>query len=308
MGQNQSLTQKNNAMKKVNFNSEGLNLVGNLYLPQNFDESKKYPAIIIGGSLTSVKEQMSGIYAEHLSDLGYITLAFDYAHFGESAGLPRQYEDPSQKLKDLKAAITFLENKSYVGNIGGLGVCTSGGNMAYLAEEDSRLKAFVTVAAWLPDEETLPLLYGSLENLAELRKKGLNAKKAYQESGNNEIITAYSNVDEAASHFGPMEYYMDKNRGGGVTEWKNEFAVMSWPTWLDFAPMLKAKSISTPALIIHSDQSALPDNARKFYENLQGPKRLAWLDGNHFDFYDQNQQVTEAVAEIHTFFNNYLNK
>jgi hypothetical protein len=32
-----------------------------------------------------------------------------------------------------------------------------------------------------------------------------------------------SNTAKNASHVGPMEYYME-NQGGGVKEWKNEFA------------------------------------------------------------------------------------
>ncbi len=307
MGQNQSVTSKNITMKAVTFKSGDLNLAGHLYFPKNFNEQNQYPAIIVGGSLTSVKEQMSGIYAQELASKGFITLAFDYAHYGESEGIPRQYEDPAQKLNDLKAAITFLEHQNFVANVGALGVCTSGGNVAYLAADDQRLKAFATVAAWLPNEATLPLLYSGEENLATLRKKGEEAKNTYASSGQNEIIPAYSNTDKNASHFGPMEYYMDNSRGGGVKEWKNEFAVMSWPTWLDFEPMEKAEKIATPALVVHSDGSALPNNAKEFYDNLKGEKELAWLEGNHFDFYDQEEKVDEAVAEVTKFFNKHLN-
>ena len=36
-----SITSNQNQMKKVSFTSEGATLVGNLYLPPEFDESKK---------------------------------------------------------------------------------------------------------------------------------------------------------------------------------------------------------------------------------------------------------------------------
>ena len=44
-------------MKKVTFKSEGINLVGNLYYPNNCEEGKQYPAIVVSGSWTTVKEQ-----------------------------------------------------------------------------------------------------------------------------------------------------------------------------------------------------------------------------------------------------------
>ena len=293
-------------MKKVTFQSNDLTLAGNLYFPADFDESNTYPAALVGGSLTSVKEQMAGTYAKKLAENGIVALAFDYRNYGESEGRPRQYEDPSLKLQDLEAAVTYLISLPYISGVGGLGVCTSGGNVAYLAEHDPRVKAIATVAAWLPDEAALPLLYGGEENVDILLQSGKEAKKKYDESGENIIIPAYSNADKTASHFGPMEYYMDIKRGGGVKEWKNEFSVMSWETWLNFDPIPKAGNITIPTMIIHSDGSALPDNAKKFYNKLNDEKELVWLEGYHFDFYDQPKQVNEAVENVVNFFHKHL--
>ncbi|PRX54175.1 alpha/beta hydrolase [Flagellimonas meridianipacifica] len=294
-------------MEKVTFNADGLVLSGHLYKPANFDSSKKYPAIITGGSLTSVKEQMAGTYAQRLAEKGFVTLAFDYRNYGESEGQPRQFEDPELKLKDLQAATTYLLSLSYVENVGALGVCTSAGNVAYLAAEDDRIKAVGTVAAWLPDESVLPMLYGSEDTIQKLREVGLEAKKKFANTGENDIILAYHNEDKTASHVGPMEYYMDTTRGGGVKEWKNELSVMSWGPWLDFDPMSKAKEIKTPFMMVHSDGSALPDNVKKFYNDLQGEKELIWGDGYHFDYYDQPKQVNLAVEEVSAFFSKNLN-
>jgi len=294
-------------MKNVTFNSGGLNLAGHLYLPKDFDSTKTYPAVVVGGSLTSVKEQMAGTYAQKLAEGNIIALAFDYSHFGESEGQPRQYEDPENKLRDLKSAVTYLLNLDYVSNVGGFGICTSAGNMMYLASDDKRVKATASVAGWFPDSATLPLLYGSEENIKTLIETGKNAKKEYAETGDNSIVLAYSNTNKTASHFGPMEYYMDKTRGGGVAEWKNEFSLMCWEPWLNFNPIAKAETITTPTMIIHSDHSALPDNAKKVYQQLKGEKELVWLEGNHFDFYDQINKVIESSEKVIAFFKKHLN-
>ena len=48
--------------------------------------------------MTSVKEQVTGVYAKSLAEIGFITLAIDHRYFGESEGAPRQYEKFPVKL------------------------------------------------------------------------------------------------------------------------------------------------------------------------------------------------------------------
>lgn len=52
----------------------------------NYKQGDKLPAVVVVGSLTSVKEQMSGLYAQKLADQGIVALAFDYRFFGEWGG------------------------------------------------------------------------------------------------------------------------------------------------------------------------------------------------------------------------------
>jgi fermentation-respiration switch protein FrsA (DUF1100 family) len=41
--------------RKVNFDRDGLTLVGDLLTPENFDENGHYTAVIVDGSFTSVR-------------------------------------------------------------------------------------------------------------------------------------------------------------------------------------------------------------------------------------------------------------
>ncbi len=289
--------------EKVRFKSDGLELAGNLYKPKNFNSSGKYPAIVTGGSLTSVKELMAGTYAGKLAEKGFVALAFDYRNYGESEGEPRQYENPELKLRDLEAAVTYLLSLPYVETVGALGVCTSGGNMAYLAADDKRVKAAVLVASHMADASILSSLYGSMgKDVDSLRKAGIEAKKHYERTGENKIILAYSTTDKAASHVGSfLEYYMDKTRAGGVKEWKNEFSEMSWETWLDFDPASKAQNITIPIMMFHSDHCALPGNAKRFYDALKGEKEMVWGNADHTDYYDQPQLVDAVIARASEF-------
>jgi hypothetical protein len=92
-----------------------------------------------------------------------------------------------------------------------------------------------------------------------------------------------------------MEYYVDHGRGGGIPQWWNAFALMSWEPWLNFDPVADAARVTVPTLVVHSDGCVMPEQARKVYERLKGEKSLHWAFGNHFDFYDGPEKVREAA-------------
>ena len=82
-------------VQKVSYpNRLQINIVANLFLPPDFDKEKKYPAIVVGHPFGGVKEQTSGLHAQKLAELGYVTLAYDASFYGESGGYPRYIEVP----------------------------------------------------------------------------------------------------------------------------------------------------------------------------------------------------------------------
>ena len=96
--------------ERIEFIVKGSKVIGHLFIPED-GKVKKYPAVFIGGPMTSVKEQVTGVYAKSLAELGFITLTIDHRYFGESEGVPRQYEKFPDKLLDIKNALNFLKNK-----------------------------------------------------------------------------------------------------------------------------------------------------------------------------------------------------
>lgn len=293
---------------RVTFDRDGLTLVGNLFTPTDFEESGHYQAVIVQGSFTSVKEMMAGTYADRFAEQGFVALAFDYAHYGESEGKPRQLEVPAEKLADLKAAVTYLEGLPYVEAVGMVGVCTSASNATYLAAEDSRMKALATIAGFLVNPAVFTATYGK-DGLAERRKQAAAAKKRYDETGEQTLITVYSETEPDAANYRPVEGaydYYDNPKRGNVDQYVNKLDVQTWTNWLDFDALGEAGRITTPTMIVHSDESALPANAKALYEAVQGEKELVWSDGNHWDYYDSPQQVNNAVDNVTRFFRTHL--
>ena len=181
-------------MKKVQFESEGALLVGNLYYPNDYNPSKTYPAIVVSGSWTTVKEQMAGLYADKFANEGFITLAFDFRNFGESEGQPRFFESPQMKKVDVTNAVTYLHSLPEVDNakIGAFGVCAGAMYTLMAASEDSRIKSIVTAASWLHDAEAVKLFYGGEEGVNAKIEAALKAKKAYADNGTVEYIPTIS--------------------------------------------------------------------------------------------------------------------
>ena len=56
----------------VTIRSFGVDLVGHLYLPKNFDANREYIAIVGGSPFPQVKEQALAIYGQAMSDRGFI--------------------------------------------------------------------------------------------------------------------------------------------------------------------------------------------------------------------------------------------
>ena len=111
-------------VEKVKINNNGVTLAGDLYRPASFDKSKKYPAICVAHPWGGVKEQTAGIYARRLAEKGFVTIAYDASHYGESGGEPRWAEIPSERVEDIRAVVDYLSNHPEVDadKIGALGI------------------------------------------------------------------------------------------------------------------------------------------------------------------------------------------
>jgi uncharacterized protein len=281
-------------------------LAGRLYRNTTRWDTRQ-PAVIVTGSWLTVKEQMPHLYATRLAERGYAAFTFDFTGFGESGGQPRQAEIPDRKIADLIAAADFLSTVSLVepGTVAHLAVCASAQYGVAAIARGSRVSRFASVAGWFHDEPSVAGFYGGQSGVETRLAAARDAAKRYEKEGVVDMVPAYRAGDESAGMFFELDYYANAARGA-VPTWRNEMAEMSWTHWLLFDGLNAAPNVKVPTLMVHSDDCVLPDNARRVYEALGGPKRLHWSRGGQTDFYDQPSQVDEAVAEVVKHFKDAL--
>ncbi len=236
------------SVEHVNFESRGDGLTGLLYRPRDGDS--RVPGIVVTGSWTTVKEQMPAVYAERLAAAGYAALTFDFRGYGESEGGPRHFESPKKKVEDIRSAVDFLASSSLVdgGRVGLLGVCASAGYAAEEAASDVRVGAVALVAPWLHDAELVDAVYGGREvyggkGVAALMTVGRRAAERYARNGILDTVPGASTTDPRAAMYWPdpefLDYYLNPRRGG-IPQWGNTYAVLSWPEWLGYSALASA--------------------------------------------------------------------
>ncbi len=294
-------------VKKVNFESDNQNLVGNLYLPNDYQEGDKLPGVIVTGAWTTVKEQMPATYAEEMADRGYAVLAFDFRNWGESGGNQRQLENPTNKTQDIIAAANYLTTRPEIDSnkIVGLGICASAGYMADAAVQSKDIKAIALVAPWLHDKKIVNEVYGGEESVQSLIDTSRKAQTKYEATGELSLIPAASTTDESAVMY-QVPYYTEPDRGM-IPEYVNEFNLASWEGWLTYDAISTAEQLNKSVKIIHSEAAAIPQGAKEFYNRLSGEKDELWLaNTTQFDFYDNPEVVAKASDAIAKYFKETL--
>jgi uncharacterized protein len=290
---------------KVRFDSAepGIALVGDLYTPDA--PSADSAAFIIIGPMTFQKEQAPTEYARRLAAAGHTALAFDTRYRGESGGEPRAYENPFHKVADIISAAAFLRNQPGVNaaRIIGLGICQGSSEMVRAVAEDSAIMAGVTIAGHYRDHEG-DIAWLTEEGYAERLANGRAAKAKYEATGEIDYIAG---VDETDMNVGmPGKFVWDWYHvwaDKGI--WDNRYAVMSDADLLSYESISAARIQAKPYLMIHSDNSFLPDAARRHFEAMPSTaKELLWEgDTPHLSYYDQPEILDRTVGSIVNWMN-----
>jgi len=294
---------------EVSITSDGLQLAGHLRLPAG---SPPFPAVVLTGPLTGVKEQVVGRYSAGLTARGFATLAFDHRSFGASEGMPRNDESVGGKLADLRDAATFLAVHPLIDatRLGVVGVCLGGGYALRAAAADRRLRAVATVAGCFNDPEIFRSGMGADAYHDTLRRLAEQLTDDAR-SGETGYMKAVTEDDDEAAMGGrePWEYYGTDR--GAVAAWENRLTKRSIRELLTFdAAGAAGRLAPVPLLIVHgrADDYCSPEAATTTAER-HGAADLVWLETTeHIDLYDVDLFVEAALDRLGAWFGTHLNQ
>lgn len=301
-------------VRKVSFlRSNNIVLVGNLFLPKDFDPAKRYPTILSIHPAGSVKEQSAGLYAYHLAENGFVTLAFDATYAGESGGTPHWSEAPYERVEDIRYAIDYLVTLPFVDErrIGALGLCAGGGYVIATAPTERRIRAVAGVSAadigaanresWLRGrtvEEQIALL----EDVAEQRTR---------EARGAELMKVYMcpepDENTAPSFREGYDYYRTSRAWHPRAD--NFYLRRSQATKMAFSAIENINLLTQPVLLVVGEKADSEWQTERFYKALPGKdKEVFTVPGySHIDLYDKPGAVNPAIKKLTAFFKRTLN-
>ena len=310
--------------KKVTFhNRYGITLAADMYMPLSTPEGGKFAAIAVSGPFGAVKEQSSGLYAQHLAERGFLTIAFDPSFTGESGGEPRRVASPDINTEDFLAAVDYLSNLDNVDpeRIGIVGICGFGGMAVNAAALDPRIKA--TVASTMYDMGRVSTKgYFDADDSPEKRmaaRKGIAAERTaeykrgtYERAGG--VIDPLPDdvpwfVKEYHSYYKTPRGYHE--RSGNSTDGWNKTGTQSF---LNQPLLCWAQEIENPVLLIHGEKAHSRYFSEGAFEQMTGQKpepgkstkvdnkELLIIPGaTHVDLYDDKAGVI-PFDKIEQFF------
>lgn len=303
-------------VEKVRFrNRFRIEVVGNLYVPKNVAGSRKQAAVIVGHPFGGVKEQTSGLYAQKLAELGYVTLAFDASHYGESGGEPRHIESPETRVEDFSAAADFLSNHPLVDEerIGVLGICGGGCYSVSAAQIDHRLKAVATISMYdmgrarrqgVGDTQTYEQRMRILDEVGRQRTREFRGEARKEIRALPETVNA--NTPKFAIDF--LDYY-DTPRGNHPNS-TGYYSFTSLAPMMNFFPFAQIETISPrPVLFIAGENAVSKYFSEDAYRKAAEPKELFVVPGaTHVDLYDRPDYLKITLPKLDDFFGKYLRK
>lgn len=303
-------------MKKVRFqNRYGIELAGDLYLPENHT-AQKNPAIIVAGPFGAVKEQASGLYAQQMAARGFAAMAFDPSFGGESGGGVRNMASPEIFTEDYSAAVDYMGLLDFIDRkrIGVIGICGLSGMAITAAGTDTRIKAVAVLSMY---DMSRDMSRGHMDCYTEEQRDKIkrylgeqrwkdaengtfalgNHEIAFDE--NNEPLTGAmeapeelpDNADPAFAAF--FNYYAKRARHPRAINFVSSWTATMPAAFWNFPLMTNIREISPrPILLIAGENAHSRYYSEDAYNSASEPKELVIVpDADHVDLYDNMKKI-----------------
>lgn len=304
-------------IEHVTYEVSGIKVSGNLYLPPEFDEKSKYSAISVAHPNGGSKEQVSGLYAQKLAELGYVALASDARYQGASMGEPRNRDYPENRIEDVSGMIDYLTTLDYVEKTASLGICGGAGYTLAAAQQDKRIKAVAVLSMFNTGRiRRNGFLDSDTENITERLERGADARNRLLEG---EIVYEGDNPKMSEEELRqmmeslPEGLYRDGVEYYGITHYhpnaNSRYTTESLPKLMAFDVDDRMDLITQPLLMMAGDAADtkyMTDSAFEKAVNAES-KELFLIEGaSHIQTYWVEEYVEKVTGKLEEFFKENL--
>lgn len=299
----------------VNYDLNGLNIVANVYTPANYDPTRKYAAIVVAHPNGGVKEQTAGLYAQHLAEQGYITIAMDAAYQGGSGGKPRSVDKPQFRIEDIHGAADFITRYPGVDaeRLGLLGICGGGGYSLAAAKADKRFKSVATLSMFNSGRVRRNGFKDSQLETIQQRLQQASAARAQQAAGGEILYAGDANLTDAQIEALPFDLY----REGYQYYWRThahpgstfKYTMSSLLDLMRWDATDQIELIDVPLLMLAGSKADTLYMTEEAFAKATGTKEkeLFKIEGaTHIQTYWVPEYVDQAVEKLCSFYGKTL--
>lgn len=306
-------------VRPVSYEVDGIEVAANLYLPVDYDEAsdKTYAGITVAHPNGGCKEQVAGLYAQRLAELGYVTLAADARYQGASEGEPRLRDWPDNRIGDIHGMVDYLTTLPKVDNarIGSLGICGGGGYTLAAAQTDKRIVAVATLSMFNSgrvrrngfEDKDIAGIPGRLQKAAEARNQELAGNVQYEaflppNKTDDELRALMETMPENTLYRDGIEYYGLTHRHPHAT---GSYTTESFMELMAFDAEDRMDLIDQPLLMVAGEKADTLYMSRDAFAKATGTqdKELFLIPGaSHIRTYWVPEYVDQAVAKLGEFF------
>lgn len=295
----------------VTYKLNGIDIKANVYTPAKYDASKKYPAVVVAHPNGGIKEQTAGLYAQHLAEAGYITIAFDAAYQGASGGEPRHTDKPQYRTEDIHGAADYITQYPGVdaNRLGVLGICGGGGYTLKAVQSDKRFKAVATLSMFNSGEVRRNGFQNSQLNTIQERIKQASDARAQEAAGGKTLFSGVASITDEEIAKTPTdlyregyEYYYRTHAHPNSTFLYTTSSLMDLMAW-DATDQIEL--INQPLLMIagsKADTKYMTDEAFAKATNAKN-KELFLIEGaTHIQTYWKPEYVSQITSKLIKFY------
>lgn len=294
--------------RDIQFQSQGLNCAGWLFIPEDLSESQKAPAIVMAHGLGAVKEQGLEPFAKGFSQSGFVTLVFDYRYFGESEGEPRCQHFPLKMAEDYKNAVTWISMQPEVDHerIGIWGTSYSGGIAAHVGTVDPRVKVVVSqVPSMLTPTDRQRM---NPEKWAQVGEFLVQDRMERYSTGKLNYLKVVASDGEPCVLPGEESYHHYNKLAEDAPNFQNQITIESLERMREFNPVDSIHMMAPTALLVlpAKNDRLLPfDAVKAAFDRADEPKEIMPMPIGHYDVY-QDPWRSKAIEKSLAWYEKYL--